>query len=394
MRNVDYINLDQADVEEMPNGFLSLLANLSRTGIFTYQRIAPDGSIEIIRQLRTSEEVFDPESLASLAGLPLTNNHTEEMISPENAEDYIVGMSSDKPKKILLPVQNADDADEEEFIQQRLTVFNPDTIEDILKKEKTEISLGYTCQLDETPGTYKGKPYDVVQRNIRMNHVSLVRQARGGRNCKVLLKDGTETVVNYDGFTGLEENNSKESNVKVFNHEGKEYKVEDSVYSLLSSFQDGVDSAQSLSNEKQKEIDKLQAINDDYKSKLEVKKQTDSADQLRKAVRVRVSLERQGEKVLGSSVNFDSLSDEEIKIKVIEKLRPSSNLDGKSAEYIEARFDMAMEDFNLDAEDDKDRKTLGKKIVENVDDDDPWALAEKKRKESWERSKNLSKRKA
>lgn len=393
MRNVDYVNLDEDLVEEMPNGFLSLLANLSRTGIFTYQKIAPDGTIEIVRQLRTSEEVFDPESLSSLAGLPLTNTHPEELISPENASDFIVGMSSDKPKKILAPVQNGD---EEEFIQQRLTIFDSDTISEIKSKEKREISLGYSCHLEDSPGTYKGQPYDVIQRNIRMNHVSLVRKARGGRNCKVLLNDGSEQVVNLDGLTGLEDDNLKGEDVKVFKHDGKEYKVEDSVYSLLTSFQADSEESRDMSQGKQKEIDKLQAVNDDYKSKLETKNQTDSADKFRDAVKVRVALESKGEKVLGGEINLDSMSDEEIKLKVIHKLRPSSNLDGKSTDYVDARFDMVMEDFKAEDADDgsEDRKKFGKKLViQNEDQDDPWAKSEKARQAAWDRSVKLSERK-
>ena len=389
MRNVDYVNLDQAEVEVMPNGFLSLLANLTRTGIFVYQRISPDGSIEIVRQLRTSEEVFDPESLASLTGLPLTNTHPEELISPENASDFIVGMSSDQPKKILAPVQNGDT---EEYIQQRLTIFDEDTIEEVQNKTKNEISLGYTCELDFEPGMYKGQNYDAIQRNIRVNHVSLVRKARGGHNCKVLI-DGTETVVNLDGISELEPDNFKESkDVKVFTREGKEYKVEDDVYSLLTSLQTNLDESKELSVAKQKEIDKLTAIKDDLESKIETKNQNDSADKFNKAVKARVALEAQGAKVLGD-VNLDSLSDEEIKVKVIKKLRPNTNLDGKSEDYIQARFDMAIEDYSEDSDDTSDRKKLGKKLVTEDSDDDPWTLAKKARENSWKKSQELSKRK-
>ena len=393
MRNVDYINLDQAEVEIMPSGFLSLLANLTRTGIFTYQRISPDGSIEIVRQLRTSEEVFDPESLATLTGLPLTNTHPEELISPENASDFIVGMSSDQPKKILAPVQNGDT---EEYIQQRLTIFDEDTIEEVQNKTKNEISLGYTCELDFEPGMYKGQNYDAIQRNIRVNHVSLVRKARGGHNCKVLI-DGTETVVNLDGL--MVDNFEESKNVKVFKHEGKEYKVEDDVYSLLASLQTNFDeakelniAAKDLNKVKQKEIDKLTAIKDDLESKLEVKNQNDSADKFNKAVKARVSLEAQGSKVLGE-VNLDSLSDEEIKVKVIKKLRPNTNLDGKSDDYIQARFDMVMEDYKEESTDTSDRTKLGKRHVSEDSDDDPWALTAKARQNSWNKYKELSKRK-
>ena len=37
-----------------------------------------------------------------------------------------------------------------------------------------ELSCGYYCDLDETPGEYEGQRYDARQRNIRGNHLALV----------------------------------------------------------------------------------------------------------------------------------------------------------------------------------------------------------------------------
>src|SRR5690606_28507268 len=46
--------------------------------------------------------------------------------------------------------------------------------------ERKEISLGYKCQLDPTPGTWNGESYDAVQKNIVVNHVALGPKGWGG----------------------------------------------------------------------------------------------------------------------------------------------------------------------------------------------------------------------
>lgn len=388
MRNIEYINLDQdLAVEELPNGFISLLANLTRTGIFTYQQIDPDGTVRILKQLRLPEEVFSEETMASLSGLPITNNHPNELINPENASDFIVGMASDTAKKIRLPVQG----DSEEFVQQRLTFFDEDTIDQIRNRTKTQMSLGYSCELEFEPGTYKGQQYDAIQRNIRINHGSLVSRARGGESCRVLLDSGEEKeiaflrgedkkVVNFDGFS-IDVNNKKERDVKI-KFGGKEYD-EAGVLALLDSFEKKIEEVKGLSDGKQAEVDKLTAVCDDLKSKIKVQNDADDAAEFRKAVKERVALETRGLEVLGSEVNMDSLSDAEIKVKVIEKLRPATNLDGKSEAYIDARFDVCVEDHAKTSE-----RKIGSNIQNNDSSDDPEAAANKAKAKAWDRARN------
>jgi len=384
MRNVDYINFDESDVEENAQGFMSIVANLTRTGIFTYQKVNPEtGEVAIIRQLRLAEEHTE-SMLASLHGMPLTNNHPDELVTPENADDYIVGMASDRPKKI-----KAENTDSEEYIQQRLVVFNKDTITDIKRRRKKEVSLGYQCELDFTPGVYKGQNYDCIQRNIKVNHVSLVQHARGGKNCKLLL-DGKEQTVNLDGFS-IDDKIPREEDVKVFNIDGKEFKVEDDVYSLLTSLQTNCDEAEGKLRGKNKEIEKLTASRDELESKLKVQNDADDAEKFKSAVRERVALESQASKVLGDT-NLDGLSEVEIKGKVVKKLRPSISLDGKSEDYIDARYEIALEDFNADSEDkNKDVDKLGNKIQNQDSSDDVFKKASDARAKAWERDKELYK---
>ena len=384
MKNVDYINLDQSGaVEVMPNGFISITANLTRTGIFTYRHIRPDGSVKIMKQLRIEEEVFSEEAMESLAGLPITNNHPSELVSPENASEYIVGMASDNPKRVHAPVQG----DSEDYIQQRLTIFDDSVITLIKGKTKSEMSLGYQCELDFTAGKYKGEQYDCIQRNIRYNHGSIVDQARGGPNCKILL-DGAEVML--DGISGFETkiNNGEEPNVKKFTFDGTDYQVEENVHGLLTSLVTKFDSANDLVKSGKAELDQKIAVCDDLKSQVKVlKDSSEDMDKFNAAVKARVKLESAGSKVLGEDVVFDGLSDREIKEKVIGKVRPDAVLDGKSDDYVDARYEVALEDSS-DEEIKNGEDMLGENI-NNQDANDGKPNAAKARQAAWDRDANL-----
>ena len=387
MRNIDYIALDASQNYDMlPNGFLSLTALLTRTGVFTYQQVDPEtGKVSVIRQLRLAEEVFAEETLASMSGLPLTNNHPSELISPENASDYVVGMASENPKRVKAPVQG----DNEEYVQQKLTFMDSGVIDLVLSGDKKELSLGYTCKLEPKSGLYNGVQYDCIQREIRVNHCSLVRKARGGENCKVLL-DGVEKVINLDGISISEDNNeTKECKLKVFTHGGKEYKVADDVYALLESLHGDLEKSTANLDSKDAEISKLTGQCEELAAKIEVQKDSDDdAEIFAAAVRARVALESKAVDVLGKDVNLDGLSDREIKEKVITKLRPNVNLDGKNDDYIEGRFEMAVEDLESTENADSQEK-LAAGVINNDGANDAWTMAEKARKAAWDKTVNL-----
>jgi hypothetical protein len=391
--------INRDEVELQPNGFLNVLANLTRTGILVYSRAEPDGTISTLRQLRLPDEVFSSESLATLLGLPVTNTHPKELVTPENASDFIVGMSSDKPKKVYAPVGNTDDEDDkEEFVQQQITLFDSDTIEEVMDGEKTELSLGYTLELDETPGVYKGQNYDVIQRNIRYNHISLVKRGRAGRNCKVLLDD-KETVVQLDGETLHDDDGSninddnKGEDMKIFKYGSKEFNVDDDVHALLTSLTANLDGMDDKLSSKTKEIEKLLAKCDELSDKIKTQKDEEDTEKFNQAVKDRVSLEGKAGKVLGESVALDSLSDIEVKKKVISKLRDGINLDGRSDEYINARFEICLEDAEEEASDGGDNSgdAFKKRVTENDGDDED--MLEKARKKAWDRDRELYKAK-
>ena len=391
MHNLDYIRIDEeiSELPLQPNGFLNVLANLTRTGVFTYYEELPDGTMRIIRQLRHPDEVFSEESLKTMVGLPTTNNHPNgEGVSPENASDLIVGMTTDKPKKVSAPMQG----DAEEYVQQLVTFFDSDIIKLIQERTKTEMSLGYECFLEDSPGIWNGVNYDYIQRDIRYNHLSLVDRARGGPACRVLTDSDKEIETDKRKFVfcdGLfldksnEKTKEEKPNMKVLLIDGKEFKVEDNLHDHFLSVQSKVDKVQDLCDSKQKEVDKLQASVDELKSQLTDEQEKKQNDAFNQAVKERVNLVTKAQTILGNEINYDSLSDREIKEKVISKLRKNTDFEGKSDDYVDARFEICIEDYKPDTTD----KT---KIGENMNSDSETITdSDTARKKAWERDREL-----
>lgn len=81
-----------------PEGYLICVDSvLARTGKQTYQRdeVFHDGDESEIEVDRTFDEVFSPQTLASFENKPITVEHPDEDVNPENYKDYAVGFVRD-----------------------------------------------------------------------------------------------------------------------------------------------------------------------------------------------------------------------------------------------------------------------------------------------------------
>lgn len=137
-------------------GGLVARAKLTRTGVFQYRQ--PDGSIR--RELRHPDEVFDKDSLDSLAHATVTDDHPDK-VTPHNWKQVAIGHVAGRPKKAG------------DFVAQDVHIQHDAAIDKAQKGKLQEASCGYECAIDPTPGTYDGEPYDAIQRRIRYNHVAL-----------------------------------------------------------------------------------------------------------------------------------------------------------------------------------------------------------------------------
>lgn len=153
-------------------GYLKDEPIVTSVGIFEY--LNDDGTKR--RELRLPEEVFDPASLASYEGKPIIITHDAGEVDKNNVQQEIIGT-------ILSPgIQDGED------VRARIVIHNTDAMK---RSGLKELSLGYSLDLDETPGVWNGQPYDAIQRNIRINHLALVQSARAGEQARLNI-DGRE----------------------------------------------------------------------------------------------------------------------------------------------------------------------------------------------------------
>lgn len=154
-------------------GYLKDEPIVTSVGIFEY--LNDDGTKR--RELRLPEEVFDPASLASYEGKPIIITHDAGEVDKNNVQHEIIGT-------ILSPgIQDGED------VRAKIVIHNTDAMK---RSGLKELSLGYSLDLDETPGVWNGQPYDAIQRNIRINHLALVESARAGEQARLNI-DGRDT---------------------------------------------------------------------------------------------------------------------------------------------------------------------------------------------------------
>lgn len=159
-----------------PSGGLAITGNLARVGVQRYR--LPDGTVR--REYRPPEEVFSPDSLASFHGAPLTEDHPGR-VDPANWKRHTVG-------HVAAPGER-----DGRFVRDTLHVQHGATIHKADTGELRELSCGYECRIDPTSGiTPDGEPFDVIQRDIRVNHVALGPEGwgRAGRDVRMHLDGG------------------------------------------------------------------------------------------------------------------------------------------------------------------------------------------------------------
>lgn len=347
---------------KLPNGFLKAEGYLTRTGVFLYRK--SDGSIR--RELRLAEEVFHPDAVASFDLAPLTNDHPPEMVTAENVKKYAVGTVAE-PKR------------DDDHLRGVTMLYDRDAISDAIAG-KVELSCGYTCELEEKTGvTERGEKYDAIQRKIRGNHVAIVTAGRAGPSARLRMDASDAVMVQGDNAHNPPGPGTEELTVKrKIKINGVPFEVEEQVAEAFDAHEkahvDALTTAEKAAAEAKKLADTASAKADAAADKLKKIEQEhkDAVDpaKLQDRVKARVALERTAADVLGDDAKLDDLTDRQIKEKVLEELTSFKADAKKSDEYVQARFDAAVEDFNEDAEDDKPVNRARKAVEDRADADD------------------------
>lgn len=177
----------------LPDGRVRVEAHITRAGVFNY--LNPDGSLR--RELRDPSEVFNADSLRSFEQLPVTNTHPYEQVTAKNARQHMVGANDSSVTR------------DDDHVRTMLMVADEATIAEMDAKKKVQVSCGYTCDFDPTPGTHPlYGAYDGKQKNIRGNHIALVEHGRAGTTARVRMdatavKDYAVMVAEGSVFTSI-----------------------------------------------------------------------------------------------------------------------------------------------------------------------------------------------
>lgn len=345
------VRKDAYDVRD--DGSVIVDASVTRVGVFEY--VDPRTG-KVTRELRPPEEVLDPASLKTLSLIPFTNDHPPEMVTLDNIRNYQKGTTG----------ENVEVTDDHVYV--KVAIQDQETIS-LANNGKTQVSSGYFADVEETPGTWNGEPYDFVQRNIRYNHVALVDTGRAGPS--VSLRMDSEDSPRFDFAIQVETNEMKVKRTDEEMPAGETVSVEIGGITLevakevavaiaLLKEKAGMSSApaetpvvEEANPEDEEKPDPAMDAEDDESS--EEEKKTDSADMVKllarvdaleaenkklrsakndkateKRVRARIDLEQTAKKLFDAedetAPKFDGLSDAEIKAQTLKTIVPGMSL--------------------------------------------------------------------
>ena len=161
-----------------PEGYLYCLnVPIARTGTQPYLRrelgLEGEGIVQVIR---TPEEVFSKETIASFEGMPVCDDHPFSDVDSGNITAYGKGH-----------VQNVRQGapPENDLLFADIIITHEDLIDAVLGG-KREISCGYKCDY------YQADDGKVYQKAIRGNHVAVVDNGRAGN--RVAIRDAAPEI--------------------------------------------------------------------------------------------------------------------------------------------------------------------------------------------------------
>lgn len=355
-------------VQRLDNGFLRVPITVTRVGIFVYRQ---DDGTEW-REFRPPEEVFKPESIESLKGVPATNEHPDfGLLDSENAAEVMVGFTSDQ-------VERKDD-----FLTTYMTLTEKSTIAEVEGRKKSEISAGYLVDVIPKKGTWRGERYDAIQTNIRYNHVAVVKRGRAGSEVRIHLDSKDQRSLRLDSFLTPDETKIREDNMeKILTINGVDYKLSAEAYAAISgrftADSQTITGLQEKLKTAEAERATAQGRADSFETEIKKLKEAGAgeksikldSDEFRDAVAKRVSLELFAKKRLDSDIT--KMTDRDIIISLIKLDDEGFKAEGRKGEdlYLQARLDAMMDAADKDDDQDDTRFDGDDDDDDDQDDDD------------------------
>ena len=367
-------------------GYLTGTAIIAREGILTYN----EGG-RVVRKLITRDELSKPESINSLKMKPITNDHPPVMLDASNAKQYQAGSHGDNIR--------VDDG----LLLSPVTITDKKAVFDVMAG-KREMSAGYWADIEETPGTWNGQPYDCIQRNRDYNHSALCSDSRAGEVTRLHLDSNASIECGEPDFKHFDsiDNNLQRSDLMKCTINGVTGEFNEQQIADHITQQDAKIST--MTKEHKDAIDVLAADRDNWKDKhtqLDSKVKADLAAlpaQISTAAKARIDLERSVTPYLdkADAEKIGSFTDADLKKKAILKAFPNVQLDDKTSDvYIQGRYESALDvlkDSHFDAAAAANRQKTNSAPKKTTDSHESVASKEESEKKICDRYKTTTNR--
>lgn len=166
----------------------------------------------LFKVFRPESAVFATDSMASAAHRPVTIGHPAEDVSATNWKALSVGDTGGEIREEIV--------DGGKFLRVPVMVMDAKGVRAATTTHQ-EFSLGYSADLDLTPGKFGDEDYDAAMRDMRINHLAMVPAARGGTELRIVderpahLRDHQEITVKKIMLDGLQVDLSDSAAVEV-----------------------------------------------------------------------------------------------------------------------------------------------------------------------------------
>lgn len=350
-----------AGTRRLADGYLVSEARCVRTGIqlYTGDEVGkPD--MKVVRVYRGPDQVFAADSLQSFSHAPITVDHPKDPVTAENWKALSVGEVSTAAKKdgdwVMLPLILKDAA----------------AIQSVIDG-KRELSAGYVCELDFTPGvTADGQVYDAQQKDIKINHLALVDRARAGSAARI----GDDAQWGASPITPPKEEPTM--TLKTVTVDGIPIEVTDQGATVIATLQQRLADAAAASTKvladhaiALADKDKLLASKDAEIDALKAKVLDAAA--IDKLVAARAALVTVA-KAIAKDVKTDGLSDAAIRRAAVSAALGDAAIKDKPDAYVDARFEILAEERAKNGADPvRDAIANGLEVVDDKTVNDAYA---------------------
>lgn len=338
MKFVDSLVLDSASLRRTRDGYAVAEVRVARAGnVQEYYGRELGIDRHKVRIYRPVDEVFNRDAIASYAGVPITLGHPAGNVTAATWKDLAVGETGDDVLR------------DGEFV--RIPIMLRDikaitAVEDGVR----ELSMGYNATLRMEDGVSPaGDPYDAVMGSFKMNHLAVVKVARGGSELRI-----GDSANNWGASPVTDERNTDMELRKVLVDGLQVETTEAGAHAITKLTKDLQTSAASIADlntthaaaiaakdaviaAKDKELAAKDAALDAAKAKI-----VSDAD-LDKRVAARSALIDTARRI-AKDVKTDGLSDADVRRATVAAVLGDELVKGKTETYIDARFEILVED--------------------------------------------------